>query len=117
VNQFKNLKVWQRSKDLALQIYDSTIGFPISEKYSLVNQMRKSAVSVPSNIAEGAGRSSKGDFKRFIRIAMGSSYELETQLIIASELGFLTGKDAFETLNELNEIQKMLTGLEKSLDQ
>lgn len=115
MNQFKNLKAWQKSKEMAIRIYDFTSCFPLNERYVMMDQMRRSAVSIPSNIAEGAGRASQGDFRRFVRMAMGSSYELETQLMISSELGYFSSKDPSIIFEELTEIQKMLAGLEKSL--
>jgi len=98
--------------NLVEEVYRRTDNFPDSEKYGLTNQMRRCAVSIPSNIAEGAGRNSKKEFKQFLYISLGSISELETQLIISSKLNYLKNKSL---LDELNEIRKMLFGLIKSI--
>ena len=110
---YKGLKVWQRSKALAKVIYVKTEGFPKGELYGLVNQMRRCAVSVPSNIAEGHARK---EFKRFLDIAYGSLNELETQAEIAMDLGFLKSKDFKEISSEIEEIGKMINGLKRSIE-
>ena len=107
------LQVWQRSIKFVTEIYQLTETFPQSELYGLINQMRRAAVSIASNIAEGAGRSGKKEFKRFLSMAQGSIAELETQLIIAENLGYCS--DIKSLLNELDEISKMIIGLMKSL--
>lgn len=115
MKKFKNLKVWQKGIELVKNIYKSSRKFPKEELYGLTSQMRRSAISVPSNIAEGSGRGTDKDFNRFLDIALGSSFELETQLIIAHELEFLSN-ESFNNLNkELDEEQKMIVGLQKSL--
>jgi four helix bundle protein len=115
MNDYKNLKIWQKSVDLAVSIYNVTKIFPREEQYGLTSQIRRSAVSVPSNIAEGSGRNSKKEFMNFLSISHGSSYELETQLLIASRVGYL-GQDEYQNIaNDLIEIQKMNSGLKKSL--
>lgn len=115
MHNFKELKVWQNSKNLVIDIYKDTEKFPKTEIFGLTNQIRRASVSVPSNIAEGCGRASDKDFLRFLDIANGSSFELETQLIIANELKFLENQ-SFESLaNKLDEIQKMIYGLRKNL--
>ena len=108
----KDLDVWKKSMDLVEGVYRLTKSFPDSEKYGLTNQMRRCAVSIPSNIAEGAGRNSKKEFKQFLYISLGSISELETQLIISSKLNYLKNKSL---LDELDEIRKMLFGLIKSI--
>ena len=108
MNQFKNLEIWNRSVSMAAAVYECTQCFPNEEKYGLVSQMRRSAVSLGSNIAEGAGRSSNKDFDRFLWIAYSSSYELETQLIIAEKLGYLSKSRSKALCNELDELQKMI---------
>ena len=116
MNKFKELKVWQKAIQLITEIYFQTSKFPKEEIYGITSQIRRCAVSIPSNIAEGAGRETKKDFSHFLNIAKGSSFELETQLIISKELEFLKLAD-FEILySELDEIQKMITGLQKSLN-
>lgn len=115
MHNFKELKIWQNSKNLVIDIYKRTENFPKEEIFSLTNQIRRSAISIPSNIAEGCGRNSDKDLIRFLDIANGSSFELETQLIIAHELDFLD-KENFEYLDEkLSEIQKMNYGFRNNL--
>jgi four helix bundle protein len=109
-HNFKELKVWQRSKTLAIEIYKATNGFPKQEMFGLTQQIRKSAVSVPSNIAEGCGRGTDRELIRFLDIAQGSAFELETQLIIAADLGFLNESSSDRLAGELSEIQRMIEG-------
>lgn len=109
-HNFKELKVWQRSKALAIKIYQVTKQFPREEIFGLTQQIRKSAVSVPSNIAEGCGRGTDRELVRFLDIAQGSAFELETQLIIASELQYLKKTESRETIDELSQIQRMIDG-------
>jgi len=115
MKDFKNLKIWQNGINLVVNIYESSQEFPREEIYGLTSQIRRSAISIPSNIAEGAGRGSDKEFKRFLDISLGSSFELETQLIIAQKLSFLSDIQ-FESLsNAVREEQKMISGLHKSL--
>lgn len=113
IRNHKDLEVWKKSMDLVSNIYKITESFPNKEIYGLTNQIRRSAVSVPSNIAEGAARSSKKEFIQFLYIALGSLAELETQMIIASRLGYLN--DLGSLLNDVKLIQKLLNGLIYSL--
>ncbi|MGV8134388.1 MAG: four helix bundle protein [Mangrovibacterium sp.] len=115
MNNFKELTVWKRSIEMVGKIYSTTTGFPKEEIYGIVNQIRRAAVSVPSNIAEGAGRNTGKEFAHFLAIALGSCFELETQLIIAKNLGFLPEEELNRLEDSLGEIQKMLRGLQKSL--
>ena len=101
--------------DLVKEVYLFTNSLPEQEKFGLSSQLRRSAVSVPSNIAEGSAKSSEKDFSRFLEISLGSSFELETQLIIAKELNMLQENAFSELLNKLHEVQKMLVGLAKTL--
>ncbi len=94
---YRDLKVWQRAIDLSIEIYKLKRSFPKDELYGLVSQMRRASVSVPSNIADGQGRQSLGDFKRFINIAIGSLAELHTQLLIACRLAYID-REAFGKL-------------------
>ena len=107
------MKVWKDAMALTKDIYIATSKFPSAEIYSLTNQIRRSAISVPSNIAEGAGRYSDKEFLRFLYIARGSLTELETQLLLASDLGYL--KSDRGLLGRLEEIRKMISGLIKHL--
>lgn len=113
MSDFKELEVWQKAVDAVTSVYQMTTGFPESEKFGLVNQLRRAAVSIPSNIAEGSARHHSKDFIHFLRIADGSAAEVETQLIIASRLGFIESDD--ELISELVMIRRMLAGLIKSL--
>ncbi len=116
MNKFKELNVWKKSMDLTTEVYLITEGFPPKEKFGLISQINRSVVSIPSNIAEGAGRGSKKEFAHFLNIAVGSSFELETQLIIAHNLQYI-GKDIAERFSkDLSDIQNMLYGLKKSLN-
>ena len=109
MKNFKELKVWQKGIELVAIVYKSTSSFPEEEKYGLSAQMRRAAVSIPSNIAEGHLRKTAKDFKQFLSIARGSCAELETQIIIAHELDFIHG-DNFENLSsKIEELSKMLS--------
>ena len=88
MHRFKELEIWKKSRKFCSEIYIATADFPTDEKFGLTNQLRRASVSIPSNIAEGSSRNSQKDFSRFLEIAIGSAYEIETQLIIASDLGF-----------------------------
>ena len=117
MHHFKELNVWQKSIQLATDIYDLTGNYPNHETYGLTSQLRRCTISISSNIAEGAGRFSKKEFRYFLNIAYGSSFELETQLIISKNLKYLD-EDSFESLNnEITDIQKMLYKLIKSIKQ
>ena len=107
------LKVWQKAIDLVVAVYRVTEHFPKEEMYGLINQMRRAAVSIASNIAEGAARGTKAEFKKFLAIAQGSASELETQVTIAGRLGFPIETEKF--LSELDEISRMIVGLRKAL--
>ena len=108
VQSYTDLINWQKAKDLAVMIYKATDAFPSKEVFGLTAQVRRAAISIPSNIAEGFRRKSKKEKLQFLRIAYGSGAEVETQLIIAKELQYLT-KDQFQGLSDLlNEIMSML---------
>jgi four helix bundle protein len=110
-NGFRDLLVWQKSMHLAVEIYKLTKDFPREEIYGLTSQIRKSAISVPSNIAEGHGRLNAGEFRQFLGIARGSTYELQTQLELAQSLG-LASSDQIETASRLSqEIGRMIHAL------
>jgi four helix bundle protein len=114
-NTYRDLKVWQRSIDLTESIYRLTAVFPASEMYGLTSQMRRAAVSIPSNVAEGWGRRSRKDCSRFVLVARGSNDELQTQLVIVGRLGFGKAKDIADATTLSNEIGKMLSGLHRFL--
>ncbi|MBW6516852.1 MAG: four helix bundle protein [Candidatus Cloacimonetes bacterium] len=111
----KDLVLWQKSVIFVTNIYDVTTKFPKSEIYGITNQMRRAAVSIPSNIAEGSGRRSQKELIQFLHIALGSMAELETQLIISLNLSFIT-PDSYRNLSdELSELSKMTISLIRSL--
>jgi four helix bundle protein len=112
----KDLDVWKLSINFVTSIYKKTSSFPKEEIYGLTSQIRRAAISIPSNIAEGAARRNKTEFRQFLYIALGSAAELDTQLIISCNLNFLTDENQLELTNELTTISKMLQGLIKSLD-
>lgn len=113
MESYKELIVWQKSMALVSQIYELTGSFPGEEKFSLTNQVRRAAVSVPSNIAEGWGRKSTGSYVQFLNIAKGSLYELETQTLISKDLGFT---DSISDISDLiTEVSKMLNAIIKKL--
>jgi four helix bundle protein len=107
---FEDLKVWQKSMELVYRIYEATQAFPQHELYGLTSQMRRAAVSVASNIAEGKGRSTDKDLALFLGHARGSLYELQTQLSIAQHLGYLTAKEAQTTKELADEVGRLLSG-------
>jgi len=115
MNNYQKLKVWQDSVDLVIQVYSITKTFPKSEQYGLVNQITRSAVSIPSNIAEGAGRNSPKEFNQFLGIASGSLSELNTQLIIANRLTFIDENLLLGTQIKLSSIHKMIYKLQSSI--
>ena len=106
---FKELKVWQISIDLVMHVYKATADFPKDETYGLVSQMRRCAVSIPSNIAEGSSRNGAKEFTHFLYIAHGSLSELDTQLIISKQLGYINDTVIFE--NMMKQIRSMIAGL------
>lgn len=112
MENFKKLSVWKRGVNLVIEIYRLTSGFPQHELYGLTSQIRRSAISISSNIAEGAGRRSQKDFARFLRISYGSACELETQLIISNELGYIGDEQIVGICKEIDELQKMIFTLE-----
>ncbi len=108
----KKLDAWKMSIDLVAEVYKVTKTFPKNEEYGITSQMRRSAVSVPSNISEGAGRDSKKEYIRFLNISIGSLSELETQMIIAQRLKYINNSIIFD---EIVKVRKLLIGLKKYL--
>ena len=108
MKDFHNLKVWERAHKLTLSIYLLTQGFPKDEMYGLTSQMRRSSASIPTNIAEGCGRDSQAELTRFLQMAMGSSSELEYQLILAHDLNNVDEEKFLELSMELNSVRRML---------
>ena len=116
INTYRDLIVWQKSMKLVTEIYTFTQKFPAVEVYGLTNQMRRCAISIPSNIAEGYGRNSTGDYKRFLHIAVGSLFELQTQIEIALNLNYWQ-KEIYEKLIFItNELDRMLLSLIKKIN-
>jgi len=113
---YRDLIAWQKAMDFAEACYNLSTNFPDDERFSLTSQLRRSAISVPSNIAEGEGRFSKPDFKRFLSISHGSLSEAETQILMAIRLRYLTDADARPALAIAVEVGKLIHGLAKSLD-
>ena len=113
MRDFRKLDIWKRSFDLVIKLYQLTKQLPDSEKYGLASQITRAAVSIPSNIAEGCGRSSNIDLARFINISLGSSFELETQIMLVKEIYGI--EDSAELLEEINELQRMMNGFKTYL--
>ena len=111
MHDFRRLHVWQRSREFAVVISMLTRGFPRSDRGVVAGQLRRSALSIPANIAEGCGKSSRKDVIRFFQIASASALEAETHLLVASDLGYLSAKAREHSLAEVQAIQKMLGGL------
>jgi four helix bundle protein len=115
ISSFRELRVWQLAMDVTEKVYQLTADFPKSEIYGLSSQMRRSAVSIPSNIAEGQGRDSTKEFLHFLAIAFGSICELETQLLIANRFNYISNDDLQSILITLTATSKTTRGLQKSL--
>ena len=113
---YTDLKVWQTSMDMVETIYALTARFPREELYGLTSQMRRASVSVPSNIAEGYGRDQPGYILQFLRIALGSTRELETQLLLAVRLKFASDQDSEMARMQCDQVGKMLRGLIRSIE-
>ncbi|MBO7433947.1 MAG: four helix bundle protein [Salinivirgaceae bacterium] len=111
MNSYKDLKVWNKAMDLTTMVYDALKTFPPKEEYGLSSQMRRSSVSIPSNIAEGYGRNSTLDYCRFLQIALGSAYELETQVELARRLDYVDNDTANKLATQLTEVGRMLNSL------
>jgi four helix bundle protein len=116
IKTYKDLIVWQKSMLLVTEIYKISKYFPKDETYGLVSQMRRCAISIPSNIAEGYGRKSTSDYVRFLRVAAGSLYELQTQMEISLNLGYLKSNKFDKLYESGREIERMLSSLTKKLD-
>jgi four helix bundle protein len=115
VKNFQDLKVWEKAHHLTLEIYQKTKDFPSEERYELTRQIRRCAASIPTNIAEGCGRSGDAELSRFMQIAMGSASELEYTLLLAKDLGLLNGTTYQPLVDEVYEVKRMLAALIKKL--
>jgi four helix bundle protein len=116
LKSFKELKVWQKAYQLCLEMYKVTGSFPTDEKFGLISQIRRAAISIPSNIAEGYGRKTIPDYVRCLYIAYGSTCELETQILLSEDLNYLNEDNQNILLEKINEVERMLMALIKSLE-
>jgi four helix bundle protein len=115
MQDFRNLKVWEKSHALTLEVYQRTKSFPSDERFGLTSQLRRSCSSIPSNLAEGCTRAGDVEFARFTNIALGSASEADYQLLLARDLGYLD-RDAYGQLfNQVTEVKRMLNSFERSL--
>ncbi len=108
MHNFRKLEIWEMAINLASEVYRITEKIHYSEKYNIISQMCRAVVSIPSNIAEGAGRNTKGEFRQFLGIALGSCYELETQIILSKKLKFVSSKDAENLTEQITNLQKKI---------
>lgn len=115
MHKYQELNVWKKAMDLVTSTYKLTDNFPSKEQFGLTSQINRCSVSIASNIAEGAGRNSKKEFNQFLGIAAGSLFELETQLLISSRVGYSKEEEIKSLVDSISEIHKMLIGLKKTL--
>jgi four helix bundle protein len=115
MQDFKKIKVWEKAHSLTLSIYNITKEFPKTEMFGLTNQIRRSCISIPANIAEGCCRGSRADFSRFLQISMGSASELEYHLLLSRDLNFISVSIYEQLTNQTEEIKKMLSSFIKKL--
>ena len=115
IRSYRDLAAWQKARALVKRVYGATALFPSDESFGLVRQIRRAAVSVPSNIAEGYGRGSLGDYIRFLQVARGSLFELETQIILANDLEYLTEEQTNSLTEDIQQCARILQGLIASL--
>ena len=116
MHNYNNLQIWQQAMDLVEEIYKLTASFPIEEKFGMVSQMTRAAVSIPSNIAEGAGRNSDKDFAHFISIAIGSLYELNTQIVLSERLGYINQSQSQELQKKFDNLQRKSVSFKSKLN-
>ncbi len=116
MHNFKELKVWNNSMELATELYKATENFPSEEKFGITAQMRRTSVAIPSLIAEGAGRTTNKDFSNFLSMALGSCYELETQLLLSKRLNLIKETTCNKIIDDCINVSKMLVNLKKSLN-
>ena len=115
MHNFRQLNIWDRSMDIAYDVINAASDFPNDYRFDITSQIKRSAISVPSNIAEGSARTTNKEFSRFIDIALGSAFELETQLILALRMGLLEKIKQDNFINDLIELQRMIAGFKKTL--
>ena len=111
MKDFRDLRVWLKAHELTLKVYTETVSFPKEELYGLTSQIRRCAVSIGANIAEGRGKMGNNEFQRFLQIAAGSASELDYELLLAKDLGYLAKPDYAKIADELSQIRKMLSAL------
>jgi four helix bundle protein len=116
MNKFKDLNVWKKAIELTTMVYNAISNFPTDERYGLSSQIKRSVVSIPANIAEGSGRNSKKEFSQFLGIAIGSSYELQTLIIISRNLNLIEQNESERILSEIDEILRMIYKLQLHLN-
>jgi four helix bundle protein len=116
MHRYKDLTVWQKAMELVVDLYRITEKFPLKERYGLITQMNRCAISIPSTIAEGAGRNTNKDFDHFLAISLGSSFELHSQLVLSNRLGYVELEVVEKMEVELTHIQNMIVKLKKSLN-
>ena len=116
MHNFNNLQIWQKGMDVAQATYQMCENIPNYERYGLISQMQRAAVSIPSNIAEGAGRAADKEFSHFVAISIGSAFELYTQVLLAERIGYIDIITKDELISKISELQRMLVGYKKKLD-
>lgn len=116
IGDYKDLAAWQMGMSVCEDVYAVTQKLPDCERYGLISQMQRAAVSIPANIAEGYGRGSRADYCRFVRVARGSAAELETELLLAQRLGLLAPADVMDVLRHLARARRLIHGLVRSLE-
>lgn len=117
MRDFRGLVVWQKAHEVTLQIYQASSSFPSEERFGLTAQLRRAALSIPTNVAEGCGRQAEGDFRRFLEIASGSASETEYLLLLASDLNYLDADSAATLTDQVKEVKRMLSSFAKRLRQ
>jgi four helix bundle protein len=115
MHNFRNLQIWKEAMNLAQEVYQITENLPKKETYGIISQMTRAAVSVPSNIAEGSGRSDR-DFSHFLSIAIGSLFELNTQIMLSERIGYITGKQSSSLQTKAEKLQMMISGFIRHLE-
>ena len=115
IKSFRDLIIWQRGINLVKEVYKETQNFPKQELYGLTNQIRRSAISIPSNVSEGHIRQHRAEFRQFLSMALGSLAELETQIIISRELNYISNEKSENLIDQMNSLGKMIRGLMKKL--
>jgi four helix bundle protein len=115
IKSFRDLIIWQRGINLVKEVYEETRNFPKQELYGLTSQIRRSAISIPSNVSEGHTRQHRAEFRQFLSMALGSLAELETQIIISRELNYISSEKSEKVIDQMDSLGKMIRGLMKKL--